>query len=162
MEKINFDFNNVGGLAEIYAIPLSDVLRIRHDFRRDTDALELVTRDNIIVIPVYGDRSFSFIEQKSTADGGDCWDLSIEGIIPKLCRNNAALIERLERGVWLVLSSDNNGTALLSGSVDIPLQFSAEKATGDSFTALNGTTFTFSGKQPSPSLVIDLDDLNNI
>ena len=162
MDKIKFDFNNVGGLAEVYAIPPSDVLRIRHDYRRDTDALELTTRDNIIVIPVYGDRSFSFIEQKSTADGGDYWDISIEGIIPKLCRDNAALIERLERGEWLVLSSDNNGTAHLSGSVDIPLQFSSEKSTGDSFTALNGTTFTFSGKQPSPSLVIDLDDLNKI
>lgn len=162
MVYINFDFNNVGGLAEIYAIPPADVLRIRHDYRRDTYALELKTRDNIIVIPIYGDRSFSFDEQKSTADGGDYWEISIEGVIPKLCQDNSAIIERLERGDWLVLHSDNNGVAHLSGSVDIPLECSSDKTSGDSFTALNGTTLTFSGKQPSPSLVIDLDDLNKI
>ncbi len=162
MVNINFDFNNVGGLAEFYAIPPSDVLRIRHDYRRDIYALELKTRDNIIVVPVYGDRSFSFSEQKSTADGGDYWEVSIEGVVPKLCHDSSAIIESLDRGDWLVLHIDNNGTVHLSGSVDIPLQCSSDKSSGSSFTDLNGTTLTFSGKQPSPSLVIDLDDLNKI
>lgn len=29
MKRIDFDFENMGGLAELYAIPPSDVLRLR-------------------------------------------------------------------------------------------------------------------------------------
>ncbi len=162
MQNIIFNFNNIGGLAEIYAIPPSDFLRLRHDYISDTDALELKTRDNIIVLPVYADRSFSFDEQKSTADGGDYWDVAIEGVIPRLCHDTSSLVERLERGEWLVLHLDNNGVVHLSGSVEVPMTFSAEKSTGDSYTALNGYTFAFSAKQPAPSVVIDLDELTDL
>ena len=60
MKRIDFDFENMGGLAELYAIPPSDVLRLRHDFLNDIDNVELVTRQNIVAVPVYGNRSFSF------------------------------------------------------------------------------------------------------
>ena len=162
MRKVKIEFDNIGGLALIYAFPPSDLLRLRHDYIRDTDALELTTRDNIVVLPIVGDRSFSFTEQKSTADGGDYWEVTIEGVIPKLCRDNSDVIETLERGEWLVLSQDHNGTVHLSGSVEVPLTFSTERATGDSYTALNGVSFTFSGQQPSPSVAIDLDELIHI
>ena len=114
------------------------------------------------MLSVYSDRSFCFIEQKSIADGGDCWEVTIEGIIPKLNHDTSSVIETLERGEWLVLSQDHNGTVHLSGSVETPLLFSAERTTGDAYTALNGYTFSFSGKQPSPSVVIDLDELIHI
>lgn len=71
MKEINFDHNNIGGLALVYAFPPSDLLRVRHDYRSGYDCVELKTRDNIVAIPVYSDRSFVFDEQKSTADGGD-------------------------------------------------------------------------------------------
>lgn len=162
MNKVKIDFDNIGGLALIYAFPPSDFLRLRHNYISDTDALELKTRDNIVVLSVYSDRSFSFIEQKSIGDGGDCWEVTIEGIIPKLNHDTSSVIETLERGEWLVLSQDHNGMVHLSGSVDVPLLFSAERTTGDAYTALNGYTFLFSGKQPSPSVVIDLDELIHI
>lgn len=162
MRKVKIDFDNIGGLALIYAFPPSDFLRLRHDYISGTDALELKTRDNIIVLPVCGDRSFSFIEQKSIADGGDCWEVTIEGIIPKLNFDTSDIIETLERGEWLVLSQDHNGTVHLSGSVEVPLLFSVERATGDAYASLNGYTFSFSGTQPSPSVVIDLDELIHI
>lgn len=38
MREIKFDFNNIGGLAEIYAIPPSDFLRLRHDYNNDTES----------------------------------------------------------------------------------------------------------------------------
>lgn len=82
--------------------------------------------------------------------------------IPKLRRDTNLIIEQLERGEWLVLSQDHNGTVYLSGSVDVPLTFSCEKTTGDSYTALNASSFLFEGKQPAPSLVIDMDDLINL
>ena len=162
MKKINFDHNNIGGLAEIFAFPPSDLLRVRHDYRSGYDCVELKTRDNIVAIPVYPDRSFVFDEQKSTADGGDYWQVSIEGVIPKLRHDVSVLIEVLERGEWLVLSQDYNGVVHLSGSVEVPLSFACEKTTGDSYTSLNGSSFTFSGSQPAPSVVVDLDDLINI
>lgn len=162
MKEINFDYNNIGGLAEIYAFPPADLLRVRHDYRSGKDCVEMKTRDNIVAIPVYPDRSFVFDEQKSTADGGDYWQISIEGIIPKLRHEVAQIIETLERGEWLVLSQDHNGTVHLSGSVEVPLSFACEKTTGDSYTALNGSSFTFSGSQPAPSRVIDMDALNQI
>ena len=98
MKKIEFNFENVGGLAEIYAIPPADLLRLRHDYVGDTYNVELRTRDDIIVIPVFGDRSFVFSEEKGQADGGDYWDVSIEGVIPSVNGKNQKLIEDLDRG----------------------------------------------------------------
>lgn len=162
MKEIKIEFDNIGGLAQIYAFPPSDLLRIRHDYRADTDSVELKTRENVVVIPVYADRSFMFDEKKSTAEGGDYWQISIEGVIPKLGREHSTMIERLERGEWLVLSQDHNGIVHLSGSTEVPLSFSAEKTSGDAYTALNGSSFVFEGSQPAPSVVVDLDDLINI
>lgn len=70
MKEINFDHNNIGGLALVYAFPPSDLLRVRYDYRSGKHYVEMKTRDNIVAIPVYPDRSFVFDEQKSTADGG--------------------------------------------------------------------------------------------
>lgn len=162
MKRIDFDFENMGGLAELYAIPPSDVLRLRHDYLYDIDNVELVTRQNIVAVPVYGNRSFSFSEQSGIADGGRYWDVSIEGVIPKIQNGSSHIIEKLERGTWLVLSMDHNGIVHLSGSVEVPLVFSAYKSTGDACSSLNGSTFSFTGRQPKPSVIIDLDELTNI
>lgn len=162
MKKIEFNFENVGGLAEIYAIPPTDFLRLRHDYVNDSDSLELRTRDNMIAVPVYGDRSFVFSEEKDRADGGDYWDVSIEGVIPNINKENRRLVETLDRGEWLVLSMDNNGVVHLSGTTDVPLSFSSRKTSGDAYSALNGIEFSFTAKQPSPSVILDIDSLDNI
>lgn len=162
MKKIEFNFENVGGLAEIYAIPPTDFLHLRHDYVNDSDSLELRTRDNMIAVPVYGDRSFVFSEEKDRADGGDYWDVSIEGVIPNINKENRRLVETLDRGEWLVLSMDNNGVVHLSGTTDVPLSFSSRKTSGDAYSALNGIEFSFTAKQPSPSVILDIDSLDNI
>ncbi len=162
MKKIKFNFENVGGLAEVYAFPPADFLRLRHDYVNDSDSLELRTRDNVIAVPVYGDRSFVFSEEKDRADGGDYWDVSIEGVIPNINKENQRLVETLDRGEWLVLSMDNNGVVHLSGTTDVPLSFSSRKASGDAYSALNGIEFSFRGGQASPSVILDLDSLDNI
>lgn len=162
MKKIKFNFENVGGLAEVYAFPPADFLRLRHDYVNDSDSLELRTRDNVIAVPVYGDRSFVFSEEKDRADGGDYWDVSIEGVIPNINKENRRLVEMLDRGEWLVLSMDNNGVVHLSGTTDVPLSFSSRKTSGDAYSALNGIEFSFHGGQPLPSVILDLDSLDNI
>ena len=101
MKKIKFNFENVGGLAEVYAFPPSDFLRLRHDYVNDSDSLELRMRDNVIAVPVYGDRSFVFSEEKDRADGGDYWDVSIEGVIPNINKENRRLVEWITTG-WFI------------------------------------------------------------
>jgi hypothetical protein len=162
MKKITFDFENVGGLMECYAIPLSSFLRIREDYIGQKKVLEVQNRDDIISIPVYMDSSFSFSEKHDWDEGGDSWQPSIEGIIPKDCLENAADIETLERGEWMLLSRDYNGTVRLSGTEDFLLKFTDTKNTGTAATDINQISFTFSGKQDCPSLILDQDDLEDI
>lgn len=162
MKKIKFNFENVGGLAELYAFPPADLLRVRHDYIKGIDTVELRNRNNIVVVPVFGDRSFSFSEEKGLADGGVYWDVNIEGVIPNINFENQRLIETLDRGEWLVVSMDNNGIVHLSGTIDVPLQFSSSKSSGDSYASLNGIEFSFQCRQPSPSVIVELDTLANI
>lgn len=159
MRKISFNIDNVGGVAEIYAFPPADLLRLRHDYATGADSVELLTRENIVAIPVYPGRAFHFSEEKSLDDGGCCWSVSIEGVIPGIDNEHDELVGILERGEWLVLSMDNNGTARLSGTQEVPLQFSSTRSSGEEYAGLAGTEFSFQGVEPEPSAVIDIDEL---
>ena len=92
MEKIGFDFENVGGLAECYAIPVNLFKRIRVDYLRGLRNLELTDRSSVIAIPMYADDSFSHKEEKKHADGGDYWEVDIEGVVPKWCKGVEGLL----------------------------------------------------------------------
>jgi hypothetical protein len=162
MKKINFDFENVGGLAECYAFPPTSFKRIRRDYIKKLNYLELDNRDDIIIIPMYANDTFVFNEEKSSTDGGDYWDVDIEGIIPKLCSLNADLKQKLERGEWLVLSKDNNDIVHLSGSVHVPLKFDDTSSSGTLYSDRNGTSFKFLGRQKAPSIIIEIDNIANI
>lgn len=162
MEKIGFDFENVGGLAECYAIPVNVFKRIRVDYLRGLRNLELKDRSSVIAIPMYADDSFSHKEEKKHAAAGDYWEVDIEGLVPKWCKGVEGQLEVLDRGEWLVLSRDNNGTVRLSGSVDVPLWFESERNTGMGYSDRNGTTFHFTGNQPKPSMTLDMDDLSEL
>ena len=162
MKKISFDFENVGGLTECYAIPLSSFLRIREDYVYNTKVLEVQNRDDIISIPVFMDSSFSFGEEHDWDEGGDFWQPTIEGIIPKNCLDNASDIETLERGAWMLLSKDCNGIVHLSGTEDFLLKFTDTKNSGAAATDVNQISFTFTGKQGCPSIILSQDDLQEI
>lgn len=161
MKTLNFDFENIGGVGKLYAIPLSSFLRIREDYVLDKHYLEVKNRTDIIEIPVYCDDSFSFFEDSSNTDQGDVYTPQVSGVIPKLTGDNARLIERLERGYWLVCSQDKNGVVRLSGDPDIPilLKFTTKKHTGTLSAERNGIDFTFSCTQPNPSIYIEIEDL---
>lgn len=162
MKTINFDFENVGGVRECYAIPPSSFKRIRTDYVNNLNYIELSDRTNIIAIPMYANDTFVFSEEKTIAEGGEYWDVDIEGVIPKLCNMNKSLLATLERGEWMVLSKDNNDVVHLSGSVDVPLRFDDTKSSGTSYTDRNGISFKFIGKQPCESVIIEIDDIDNI
>lgn len=162
MESIGFDFENVGGLAECYAIPVDVFKRIRVDYVRDLRVLEVSARKRVIAIPMYADDSFRHHEEKKHGDGGDYWEVDIEGVIPKWCKDVDVQLEELERGEWLVLSRDNNGVVRLSGSVHTPLWFEGERDTGAAYAERNGVTFHFTGNQARPSQTLDMEALSDL
>ena len=41
MKVINYDFENIGGLLQVIAVPLSSFLQIRRDYIADLNYLEL-------------------------------------------------------------------------------------------------------------------------
>ena len=162
MKEITFDFENVGGLAEIYAIPPTSFIRIRTNYLTDKKYLDVKNRDDIIVIPMFADDTYVFNENKDTDDGGDYYDLSVEGVIPKEVFPNKQIINNLERGQWFVLCQDNNNVVHFCGSEDILMRFNTQKTTGTTYIDRNGIAFSFSCKQPESSEIIELDKLSDI
>lgn len=161
MKTIQFDFDNVGGITQVYAIPISSFLRLRQDYINEMQYLEVRQRTDIIAIPVYADSSFTFNETQSLEDGGDLWAVEVAGLIPKRSKLNEKTVCTLERGEWLVLFQDNNGSVVLSGTIDVPLRFLSAKATGSDIE-INGNRFTFSGMEPEPSILIDNKNINRL
>lgn len=154
MKTLTFDFDNRPGLARILVIPPKSFRRLRYDYIMSIQHLEVVDRANIIEIPIFADNSFAVSEKQSSADGGDLWDVNISGCIPK--NENTHIVELLERGDWLVICQDQNGTVKLYGTVDVPLRFLSDKSSG-SPSAMNGIRFTFSAKEPEPSVTLAND-----
>ena len=99
MKVINYDFENIGGLLQMIAIPPTSFLRIRKDYNTGLNYLELRNREDIISIPVYANDTYIYNEDKEVNDAGDCWNVSIEGVIPKLSSVN----HDGDAGAWFVV-----------------------------------------------------------
>lgn len=155
MKTLSFDFDNVAGLSLLYAIPVSSFPLVTCN-GDGTCSIGLAATDSIISIPIYRGDAFSHIETQELEDGGEMWDVAINGIIPKRCALNEASLASLERGDWLVLSRDANGVVSLSGTSDVPLKFKHTRSSGSS-GEINGSSFTFFGKQAEPSKLITTD-----
>lgn len=159
MKEITFDFNNIGGVLHLYAFPASTGLRIVTDYVTGTRTVMFRNRHDIISIEMYADDTFRFAETKDDSEGGVFYDIAISGVIPKWSPDNDVTIEDLERGEWMVMVKDNNGVVRLAGSEYALLRFNTVKDTGTTRTNRNGIAFTFTGKQPDPSLAVDATDI---
>ncbi|MEG1861013.1 MAG: hypothetical protein RR206_04910 [Bacteroidaceae bacterium] len=157
MKTTKFDFDNVGGLARIFAIPTNSLLRIRRDYVRNKRYLEVKNRKQIVDVAIYADSSFSFSEEQTYEDGGLLYNVEISGVIPKIGAANDTVIRTLERGEWLVLHQDRNGTVQLSGTLEVPLRFASSKTSGDTADSLSGYAFKFTASEPDGSMIITLD-----
>ena len=98
MRTLTFDFDNIGGIQHVYAIPAEVFQAITINYATLRRALRMLSADDVVKIPVYADESFSFEEPHGRDDHGDYWQPSISGIIPAASFDNAQLIETLERG----------------------------------------------------------------
>lgn len=150
MKRILFNSDQVGGLAVILAIPVAAFNRIKQNYSTGVRTVSLSSSQDVIEIPVVNDHGYSFEEVQSTEDGGDVYDVSIQGVIPR-SDADPKLRQELERGEWLVLHKDRNGTCRLSGSKDVPLHFYSNRTSGKTTANMNGNNFTFSAQESSPS-----------
>ena len=95
MKAMHYDFENVGGLLQVIAVPPASFVQIRKDYAAGLNYLELRNREDIVSIPVYANDTYSYNEDKEVNDAGDCWNVSVEGVIPKLSSVNHHLMETL-------------------------------------------------------------------
>lgn len=159
MKTINFDFDNIGGLLQVFAVPPTSFLRIRKDYVAELNYLELRNREDIISIPVYANHTYVYNEDKEVNDAGDCWNVEIEGVIPKLASVNHTVLETLERGVWYVLAVDANGEAHWCGQEGALMLFATNKTSGRAVSDRNGTAFSFTCIQDEPTIYIEDVDI---
>lgn len=160
MVTIDFDFENVGGLHECYAIPAAAFKGTRVNLINNTHQLKtMLSNTEIIAIPMYADDTFSFSEDDDEEDGNKFWNPVIEGVIPKFGLNQDT-IEKLARGEWIVLHEDNNGTVRLSGTEEIPLRCKTSPTTGRAISERSDTVFTFSASEQQPSVIMESLDLD--
>ena len=122
MRTLTFDFDNLHGIANMYAIPIASVYQCVQNPLTGQATLTLNDSVMVVQIPVYRGDRFKIDEVQKLVDGGDCWEVTIAGIIPKRCSLNDGVIQDLERGEWIVLSQDANGVIVLYGSTEVPLK----------------------------------------
>lgn len=149
--------DNIGGLLDVYAIPVSAVTAMTVNYATRVRSLTLSSTSGVVHIPVYADESFSFEEPHGRDDSGDYWQPSVSGVIPGTSFANADVLELLERGEWVVVHVDQNGVSRVSGDADTPLTFESTAQTGAAYTDRNGCAFTFSGRLGHPSYHIDVE-----
>lgn len=155
MKQYDESTDQRGGIAYLYAIPLSSFLRYRHDYLTGLDHPELQQRNNIIQIPVCNDTQWS--EEEKMTSGGHLYTIKITGTLKKGGRIGPHLLRELECGSWMVLHIDTLGICRMSGTEEVPLRFERTGQTGSSPSGQNQLSFTFSGSQPSPSVVCSVD-----
>lgn len=153
MKQLNFDTDNIGGLQKVYALPPGSY-SLAKNYVSNAYTLTIADTSQVVEIETFADGTYSFTESHGRDEHGDWWQPTIVGQIPKHSHGNAALIEELERGQWVVLCKDNNGVLRLAGDDQTPLTFATEATTGAVTTDMNGTGFTFTGKLGKPSVVV--------
>ena len=160
MIELNFDFSTVGGVANIYAIPLSSYSGVSMNYATGNRYLTLLNTTGVIKIPRFADETFSFEETHGRDEHGDYWDPLVRGVIPNASLDNASVIEELERGEWIVLTVDHNGAVRVCGDGDTRLSFSTTASTGSTYADRNHTAFELRGRLGHPSwVVVDTDIL---
>ena len=165
METFNFNFQNRGGINQIYAISWGAVRYLRQNYRTKAWQLKLYNNiplgSHVIQIPVIA-LGFAFNEQRIDDESGIHYEQTISGTIPKCSLENTALLKCLEMGRWLVLSSDNNGYLRLSGDKDCLMHFTSNSSSGSNTVELNATQFEFSAQTPEPAKYIERFLLSDI
>lgn len=60
MKTLTFDFDNIGGIQHVYAIPAEVFQAITVNYATLRRALSMLSTTDVVKIPVFADESFSF------------------------------------------------------------------------------------------------------
>ena len=69
MKAMHYDFENVGGLLQVIAVPPASFVQIRKDYAAGLNYLELRNREDIVSIPVYANDTYSYNEDPLLSAG---------------------------------------------------------------------------------------------
>ena len=145
--------DNIGGLLNIFAIPLNAVNDI--DYNVDgTCRVVLTSTDAIIKIPVLQDSSYYLDIATVNSSQGDAWQSTIEGIIPCIDNDNKYILDKLTIGYWYIIAIDQNDIPYLCGYDENLMKFSYKFNTGKKLSELNAATFTFDNVQSVPPYIV--------
>ena len=153
MKTIVTTDDRLGGLQIVYAIPVGAAYSVELNHATGQRSISFSNTDGVYALPCLAE-DFVFSEIHERDENGDSWSPTIQGSIPHPSVDNAADIEALERGEWVVLCEDHNGTWRLCGDEDTPLTFATETTSGTVSTDKNQVGFTFTGKLGHPSWVM--------
>ena len=157
MKQLQFDFSgNLGGLARMFAIPVSSYRRLRKDITTGKNFLEVINKDNIIDIYLTDDTG-DFIEDYERGQ----YKVSIKGIVPKSQPLNTEQLTKLESEYWYVLFQDNNDFIRLAGTDANQLMFSRIDTAG-SMNSRNQISFEFSGSQTESCAFVELVEMDDL
>lgn len=156
---MTLQFDNRGGIAYMYALPPTSLVRVRKNFfTKETLTPEFVNRGDILQIPVYAGAEFRYTEKKQYTEDGVMYYVEVSGVIPHHYIERQ-VIDKLARKGWLVVFCDKRGIVMLSGTQNIPLQFLYDDDSGSKESDTNGIRFTFSGMEAIPSIECDQVDI---
>ena len=144
--------DRMGGLHIVYAIP-PGAYSLSKNYATGKYTISFSNTDGVYALPCLAE-DYAFSEQHERDENGDWWQPTVTGAIPHPDDVNAADIEAMERGEWVVLCEDQNGVRRLCGDDDTPLTFATDATSGMAATDRNQAGFTFTGKLGHPSWVM--------
>lgn len=153
MEILNNSCDNVGGVAVAYAIPSDALVKISHNYSRDTRSFTLNSIEGLIEIDSV--RTSSFVSEN---DGEKC-SVVYQGAVIGLNKRKEKILDKLVKGSWLLLHRDRRGVRVLSGTKESPLFFSYKKDSGSAPGQSNSISFTFKGEVLDNPGIIDFSPI---
>lgn len=151
MKTISYNYDHVGGVVNMYAIPIQDFKKVSINHQTGVKSVIVTSLDNVITLPCFAGRT-SFKEDETLEEGGKLYAVEIAGFTPIA---SDSLIRTLERGQWLVVHQDAVGNMKLSGTNEVPLNYTGTRSSGAAPAESNGKSFRFYGSTPTPSVIIE-------
>jgi hypothetical protein len=103
-------------------------------------------------------KTLEFSEKMQENDSGKYFLPEITGFYPKVSEGALAIFSEMKYNTFIVLITDNNGFTRVVGTIDNPLEFRFDTASGQSPSSRNGFSFSFRGQaiNESPFYTVDL------
>lgn len=96
------------------------------------------------------DGTLLFEETPKQDQAGEYYESSISAFIPKASVELLSILVNMQRSLYVVKVTDNNGLTRLAGNIANPLQMTFQVDPKDNVSSRNGIKITFAGRNPDP------------